>query len=186
VRETDAELASRAARGDPAAAEELARAHGPAAFRLARSLGLDEHDAEDVAQEVLVRLLGMLGRYDPERAALGTLVYRMTVNAAADLRRSQAGRPGRADTEVLRSAPARASAAEPGAADAGHIRRAVLAAAQDLPERQRQVFVLHDLEELSVSEAAAALEISETNVRVQLCSARRALRGRLAHLIADP
>jgi len=184
VKETDAELARRAARGDPAAAEELARAHGPAAFRLARSLGLDEHDAEDVAQEVLVRLLGMLGRYDPDRAALGTLVYRMTVNAAADLRRKQAVRPGRADSEVLRSAPAREEYSEPAIGnDPGRIRRAVLAAAQDLPERQRQVFVLHDLEELSIPEAAAALEISETNVRVQLCSARRALRERLAHLL---
>jgi DNA-directed RNA polymerase specialized sigma24 family protein len=51
------------------------------------------------------------------------------------------------------------------------------------PERQRQVFVLHDLEELSVPDTAAALEITETNVRVQLCSARRALRERLAHLL---
>jgi RNA polymerase sigma-70 factor (ECF subfamily) len=183
VKETDAELARRAARGDPAAAEELARAHGPAAFRLARSLGLDEHDAEDVAQEVLVRLLGMLGRYDPERASLGTLVYRMTANAVADLRRKQAARPGRADTEVLRSAPAREAALTPAAEDPGQIRLAVLAAAQMLPERQRQVFVLHDLEELTVAEAAAALEISETNVRVQLCSARRSLRERLSHIL---
>ncbi len=184
MRETDAELARRASRGDPGAAEELARAHGPAAFRVAQSLGLGEHDAEDVAQEVLVRLLGALARYDPARASLATLVFRMTANAVADLRRRQAARPGQADTEALRTAPAR----EDGRADAagdepGRIRMAVLAAAQGLPERQRQVFVLHDLEELSIGDTAAALEITETNVRVHLCSARRALRERLAHLL---
>jgi len=183
VNETDAALARRAARGDPAAAEELARAHGPAAYRLARTLGLGEHDAEDVAQEVLVKLLGMLGRYDPERASLGTLVYRMTANAVADARRKLAGFRNPADSDVLRSAPDPRGAEAPAAGEPGAIRRAVLAAAQDLPERQRQVFILHDLEELSVGDTAAALEITETNVRVHLCSARRTLRERLAHLL---
>jgi RNA polymerase sigma-70 factor (ECF subfamily) len=183
VKQTDADLARRAARGDPAAAEELARAHGPAAFRLARSLGLGEHDAEDVAQEVMVGLLRMLGRYDPERAALGTLVYRMTLNAVTDVRRRQAGRPGQADSEVFRSAPDPRGAPAPAVDEPGRVRMAVLAAAQGLPERQRQVFVLHDLEELSIAEAAAALEITETNARVHLCSARRTLRERLAHLL---
>jgi RNA polymerase sigma factor (sigma-70 family) len=133
VKKTDAELARRAARGDPAAAEELARTHGPAAFRLARLLGLGEHDAEDVAQEVLVGLLGMLGRYDPDRASLGTLVYRMTANAVTDLRRKQAGRPGRAETEVLRSTPDTRGTGGSDGGEPGEIRRAVLAAAESLP-----------------------------------------------------
>lgn len=182
MNEKDAVLASRAAGGQPEAAEELARQHGPAAYRLARSLGLGEHDAEDVAQEVIVRLLGMLERYDPEKAALSTLVYRMTTNAVCDARRKLAGFRTPDDSDVIRSAPARgAGPAAPGGGDG--VRQMVLAAAESLPERQRQVFILHDIEELSVAQAAAALEISETNVRVQLCSARRALRERLAHLL---
>jgi RNA polymerase sigma-70 factor (ECF subfamily) len=183
VNETDAELARRAAAGEPAAAEELARTHGPAAFRVARSLGLGEHDAEDLAQEVLVRLLGLLGRYDPERASLRTLVYRMTANAVSDFRSRPAAREARADSELLRSAPDPRGYTEAGRLEAAELRRLILAAAAELPERQRQVFILHDLEELPVGDVAAALETSASNVRVHLCSARRALRERLAHLL---
>jgi RNA polymerase sigma-70 factor (ECF subfamily) len=183
VNETDAELARRAAAGEPAAAEQLARTYGPAAFRVARSLGLGEHDAEDLAQEVLVRLLGLLGRYRPERASLGTLVYRMTANAVSDFRGRPAAREARADSEVLRGAgdPRGGTGAE--RLEAAELRELILAAAAGLPERQRQVFILHDLEELPVGDVAAALETSPGNVRVHLCSARRALRERLAHLL---
>jgi RNA polymerase sigma-70 factor (ECF subfamily) len=183
VNTEDAVLARRAVSGEAAAAEELARRHGPAAFRLARALGLGEHDAEDVAQEVLVRLLKMLDRYDPEKASLGTLVHRMTMNAASDHRRRQAGREVSSEDADLRAAPNARSFTEAAGLAPGEIRRAVLAAADGLPERQRQVFVLHDLEELPVADVAAALEITATNVRVHLCAARRTLRGKLAHLL---
>lgn len=178
-----AEIARRAASGDAAAAEALARACGPIAFRVARAAGLGEHDAEDLAQDVLLRLVGMLDGYDPQRAAPETLVYRMTLNAAADARARAGRRESRAATAVLDSAADPRAAAPGDGLAAADLRRLITAAAMELPERQRRVFLLHDLEGLGAAETAAAMGITETNVRVHLCAARRALRRRLAHLL---
>ena len=183
MREKDAQLARRAAAGDAAAREELVQTYGPASFRTARSLGIGEHDAEDVAQEVMVKLLGAVGRYDPERAAIGTLVYRMTVNAVHDLRARPARREVEANTTVMQAVPSPRTAAEAERLEHGELRALIVTQVRNLPERQRQVCVLHDLEGLSIADTAATLEITTTNVRVHLTHARRALRERLAHLL---
>ena len=183
MRDKDAQLASRAARGDADAREELVRKYGPASFRTARSLGLGEHDAEDLAQEVMLKLVGAIRRYDPQRAAIGTLVYRMTVNAVHDFRARPARREVGVDTTVLRTLPSPASGAEVQRLEYGELRAVIVSQVRNLPERQRQVCVLHDLEGLSITDTAETLEITPTNVRVNLTHARRALRERLAHLL---
>jgi RNA polymerase sigma-70 factor (ECF subfamily) len=146
-------------------------------------MGLGEHDAEDVAQEVVLRLLGTAGRYDPRRAALSTLVYRMTVNAVHDFRARPSRREVGADTTAMLSLPAAGANRETRRPAERELRDIVADAVELLPERQRQVCALHDLEGLSIAETAAALEITATNVRVHLTHARRALRQRLAHLL---
>jgi RNA polymerase sigma-70 factor, ECF subfamily len=183
VRKKDAELARRAAGGDPAAREELVRAYGPVSFRCARTLGLGDHDAEDIAQEVMIKLLKAIGRYDPERAAIGTLVYKMTVNAIHDLRAKPSRREVGASTTVFGAIPNPRTRAEAEALEFGEMRQLIVNAVRHLPQRQRQVCVLHDLEGQSISNTAAALEITTTNVRVHLTHARRALRERLSHLL---
>lgn len=183
VRNQDAELARRAAEGDAASRDELVRQYGPASFRCARSLGLGDHDAEDVAQEVMVKLLGSIDRYDPSRAAIGTLVYRMTVNTVHDFRSRPARREVRGSTTVMKSLSNPRSAAEARRMENGEMRELIVRAVRDLPGRQRQVCALHDLEGLSIADTAAALEITPTNVRVHLTHARRALRERLGHLL---
>ncbi len=183
MRKKDAELARRAAKGNPAAREELVRTYGPVSFRCARSLGLGDHDAEDLAQDVTIKLLGTIGRYDSERAAIGTLVYRMTVNAVHDLRAKPSRREVEANTAILSAIPNPGSRAEAEALELGELRQLIVNAVRHLPLRQRQVCALHDLEGQSIADTAAALEITTTNVRVHLTHARRALRERLGHLL---
>jgi RNA polymerase sigma-70 factor (ECF subfamily) len=183
VREQDAKLARRAAGGDPAAREELVRRYGPVSFRCARSLGLSDHDAEDIAQDVMVKLLGAIGRYDPKKAAIGTLVYRITVNAVHDFRAKPQHRETGASTTVIRAVPSPRTRAEAEKLEFGEMRALIVNQVRTLPARQRQVCVLHDLEGMSIADTAAALEITPTNVRVHLTHARRALRERLAHLL---
>jgi RNA polymerase sigma-70 factor (ECF subfamily) len=183
VRKQDADLARRAADGEAAARDELVSRYGPASFRCARSLGLGDHDAEDVAQEVMVKLLGSIARYDPSRAAIGTLVYRMTVNTVHDFRGRPARREVRGSTTVMKAVPNPRSGAEAERLENSEMRSLIVRAVRDLPGRQRQVCVLHDLEGLSIADTASTLEITPTNVRVHLTHARRALRERLGHLL---
>ncbi len=185
MRKKDAEVARRAAGGEPAAREELVRTYGPISFRCARTLGLGDHDAEDIAQEVMLKLLGAIGRYDSKRAAIGTLVYRMTVNAIHDLRAKPSRREVGASTTVFSAIPNPKNRAEAEALEFGEMRQIIVNSVRHLPLRQRQVCVLHDLEGQSIADTATALEISTTNVRVHLTHARRALRERLRHLLED-
>lgn len=183
MKSEDSELARRAAAGEAEAVECLVRLYGPLICRTARSLGCSPHDGEDVAQNVLLKLLSALKRYDPRQAALRTWVYRMTVNAVADQRRSSRPREQSMETELLHEIPDHHRPAD--SPETGEVRAAVERAAAALPEQQRRVFALHDLEGLSAAETAAALELSAGNVRVHLCHARRTLRKRLAYLLED-
>lgn len=180
-----AELIRSAANGDLEALDQLARIYGPICWRTARGLGLSAHDAEDVAQNVLIKLVNMLNRYDPERAQLRTLAYRMTVNAAADVQARASAREIPCEQESFSSIPdAQTQNGLETTADSETV-AAVRAAATTLPEKQRRVFALHDLEGLSIAETAEALSVSPANVRVHLCLARKSLREKLARFLED-
>jgi RNA polymerase sigma-70 factor (ECF subfamily) len=66
------------------------------------------------------------------------------------------------------------------------IRRLLDEALERLDDKQRLVFLLRDVEEMSVKETAAALEISEANVKVRLLRARLQLREELTRVLGDP
>jgi RNA polymerase sigma-70 factor (ECF subfamily) len=107
----------------------------------------------------------------------------MTVNAVHDLRAKPQRKEVGASTTVMRSIPNPRDRAEAERLEFGEMRALIVNAVRTLPQRQRQVCVLHDLEGLSIADTAASLDITQTNVRVHLTHARRALRERLSHLL---
>ena len=84
----ESELLVRARRGDLTAFEELLKQHETQVFRVAYRLLGNPEDARDVAQEVFLRLHSSLSRIDETRQ-LGAWLYRVTVNAAEDVRRKR-------------------------------------------------------------------------------------------------
>ncbi|HEY6554769.1 MAG TPA: sigma-70 family RNA polymerase sigma factor, partial [Vicinamibacteria bacterium] len=74
--------------GDQEAFRLLVERHSHALFRLAYRMTGNEHDAEDVVQEALVKAYRGLDRFE-ERAEVGTWLYRITSNCAFDLLRSR-------------------------------------------------------------------------------------------------
>ncbi|AOL23949.1 RNA polymerase sigma-70 factor, ECF subfamily [Erythrobacter litoralis] len=167
----DAALVARIAAREEAALAEAITAHASLLHRIAYRMLGDAHEAEDVAQEALLRLWdkapGLAGR----TIRLGPWLKRVTVNLAID--RLRAGRRN-AQEEV----PERADEA-PLADDviAGEQRdamaRALIAA---LPERQRAAIVLTYYEDLANAEAAEILEMSIKAFESLLHRARAALR----------
>ena len=173
-----AHLVPLAQRGDAAAREALlARCH-PTVFRWALVQVGDADEAEDVAQDALVRLDAGLGGF-AGKSLFATWVYRVTRNVALELGRRAAR------TLRLRNALALRPDDQPATvdpADGVHtetVTALVRALFDDLPPRQREVFYLADLEELAPVEIAQRLGLRAATVRVHLLRARRAMRARI-------
>ena len=172
------ELLRRVRDGDVAAFRELVRRIHPLVHRWATTRTADPDLADDVTQEVLVRVHRRLDEFRGD-SRFTTWLYRLTANAASDQLR-RAGRQRRLAARLL-SAVARADHAAAAPADAGpdgeRIRLLVARFAQALPDRQRQLFDLVDLQGFEPTEAAAMLGLSGSTARVHLHRARRALRA---------
>lgn len=192
----DAELVRRAQAGDLAAFEELVTRHERQVFTLARRLVQDEHEAEDVTQQAFLSALEHLNGFRGE-ASFGTWLYRIATHAALKVLRKRQG----LDTVSLEAATDEPADGEPvphpeyiadwrqSPAELIHrneIRRLLDAALAELDEKHRLVFLLRDVEGLSVRETAEALGLSEANVKVRLLRARLQLRERLTQALGDP
>src|SRR5436309_5277631 len=85
---TDAAAVSRARRGDADAFRLLVDRHSHAVFRLAYRMTGNEHDADDVVQETLLRAWRQIGGFE-ERANFSTWIHRIAVNCSLDLLRAR-------------------------------------------------------------------------------------------------
>ncbi len=158
--------------GDLAAFELLMRQHERLVLVTALRLAGNLPDAQDVSQEVFLKLYRNLEKLTSEEA-IASWLYRVTVNACHDLRRrrrpenpmeyagqlaSAAADPHQALTEIERS-------------------RALELSLRLLPEKERAALVLRDLEGLSTAEVARVLGSSEATVRSQISKARVKVKG---------
>ena len=183
VPKTDAEFASRVAAGDTAAFAVLMRTNNRALFRTARSILRDDAEAEDALQEgYLAAYRGMHSYRGDSR--LSTWLVRIVANAAlARLRKrtrsAEVIRLGEPDENVPESAAPASEEPERLALRAETL-RLIESRIDDLPDAFRTVFVLRALEDMTVEEVAASLDIPEATVRTRFFRARGLLRESLA------
>src|SRR5881227_646267 len=125
---------ARARRGDSDAFRELVERHSRSVFRLAYRMTGNEHDAEDVVQESLLRAYRQLGRFE-SRANFGTWLYRIVANCSVDLMRSKQARHDQTRSESLDEAIEMPATHLPGPerlAQSAEIQQRVQAALRDL------------------------------------------------------
>lgn len=164
------------ANGDPEAARALTLRLAPLALRLAARMLGDRAEAEDVAQEAMLRLWRVAPDWRQGEAKVSTWLYRVTSNLCTDRLR----RRGRS---VALDAVAEPEDGRPGAvaglieADRAAALEAALAA---LPDRQRQAVVLRHLEGLTNPEIAEIMEIGVEAVESLTARGKRALTAALA------
>jgi len=167
----DAELATRAAKGDREAFRALLERHYDLVFRLSHRLLGDRADAEDVTQDVCVSLARRLGSFRGD-SRFSTWLYTVTVNACRDFarRRASIAALNRTYTEV--SGMSEADASE-------RARRAVWLkeTLASLDEGLRETAVLVLAEELSHAEAAEVLGIKEATVSWRMHELRKKLKA---------
>jgi RNA polymerase sigma-70 factor (ECF subfamily) len=159
--------------------EEIVRDHSARVYRLAYRLTGNPHDAEDLTQEVFVRVFRSLESYTP-----GTFegwLHRITTNLFLDsARRKQRIRfEGLADDVAQRLPGKDPSPAQ--AFDERHMDSDVQSALKALPPDYRAAVVLCDIEGFSYEEIAATLGVKLGTVRSRIHRGRAQLRAALAH-----
>ena len=173
----DEELVRRVGQGDPAAIQAMVARKLPRMLALAQRMLGDPVEAEDVAQEAMLRAWKQAPRWRPGKAKFDTWLHRVGLNLCYDRLRRRREVP----TETPPDRPDDGPAPDRGllAAELG-VR--VDAALRRLPERQREAIVLCHYQELSNIEAADLMKISVEALESLLSRGRRALRQALADM----
>jgi len=174
---SDLALMARVARGDEPAYRQLTRRHLPAMLGLARRILGNAADAEDVAQEAMLRVWTHAPRWQP-LAAFRTWLTRIVVNLCLDRKRRARWVDLEAAGDIVDPAPTAGEAAEQDERE-----KLLTAAIADLPARQRTAIVLTYSEGMSNAQVAEILETTVSAVETLLIRGKQNLRQRLGDVI---
>jgi RNA polymerase sigma-70 factor (ECF subfamily) len=187
---SDEEVVSRVLAGDVASFEILMRRHNQRLYRIGRAILRNDAEAEDVMQDAYVRAYEHLAQF-AGRAKFSTWLSRIAVNESVSRRRRLAKHEelepqmksrttNMSDENGYRTERFAASTPNPEEqASSSEMQRLLEDAIETLPDDFRAVLILRDVEEMDTAEAAAALDISEENVKVRLHRARALMRKKL-------
>jgi RNA polymerase sigma-70 factor (ECF subfamily) len=175
--DSDEALMARVARGDEPAFRVLARRHLPTMLGLARRILGNAAEAEDVAQEAMLRVWIHAPRWQP-LAAFRTWLSRVVVNLCLDRKRRAPWLELEAAGDIVDPAPGATEQAEHDERD-----RTVAAAIAELPERQRAAIVLTYREGMSNAQVAEILDTSVSAIETLLVRGKQGLRRRLGSVI---
>lgn len=183
----DAELAGLCARRDPEAVRHVITANNQRLFRAAWSILKDRGEAEEAVQAAYVSAFASIGAFEG-RSSLTTWLTRIVINEALGRVRSERRRREQLEAEgvpVLEAYREKLMAgSEPPPPDAAvareQLRRLLEHAISSLPEIFRTVFVLREVEGLSVEETSEALGVPQATVKTRLLRARKRLQEALA------
>ena len=182
------QLIARLQTGDGAAVHELADRYGSRIFQLAMRYMKNREDAEEVTQDVLLKVSRKIDKFRGD-AALSSWIYRITFNTAMSRLRTSKLERAAQHRERTRDDQdgGRQTTVQP--ADWSHmpdeellraqLRRAVMTAIQDLPEIYREPVVLRDIEGLTTEEASTRLHVKDQTLKSRLHRGRLLLRERL-------
>lgn len=194
--ETDAKLVKRAKAGDLAAFEELTTRHERQIYSLAYRILQNPHDAEDVTQQAFLSAIENLSKFR-EEASFATWLYRIATFAALKVIRKRKGLDTVSLEAVTEPREDYDSIPRPEyitdwkqspeqLVERNETQRLLDEALAKLDDKHRLVFLLRDVEGLSVAETAEALKLSESNVKMRLLRARLQLREELTLKFGNP
>ena len=172
--------------GDRAEFARLVDTYSNSIFRLALRMLGNHQDAEDVLQNTFLSVLTHIETFEG-RSSLSTWLYRIAANEALMLIRKKKPEVNLEDTQDGDDADdlqptqfADWSGLPEDQLLSGEGRHTLEEVIQNLPESMRIVFLLRDVEGLSIKETAEALDLTETNVKTRLLRARLSLREGLS------
>ncbi len=181
------ELIAGLARGDRAAFRELVETHKKKVYFLALDMVGNPVDAEDVSQEVFLKVFRSFDTFR-QGAKLGSWLYRITYNACIDHLRKRASTPEPMEDDALeagfRSHPQVSGpreATDPAiAAEHAQLRERIERALETVSPQEKAVFLLRHYEDLALGDIAEAMGLSVGSVKSYLFRAVRKLRKELS------
>jgi len=184
LKDADAFLVEQFQAGDHRAFDVLVERHYKRIYELAYYFVRDVEDAYDITQEVFLRVFHSLGNFKGD-SSFYTWIYRIATNACVDYRRRKSRRQGveltddveqqeEAQSFILRERPPDSYALD------RELDVVIRNAVAQLPEKQRQVFILRHYEQLSLQEIATVLGKGLGTIKAHLFHATRAMRRHLA------
>jgi len=189
----DEALVDLARKGDGAAVRLIMQRHNRRLYRAARGVLHDDAEAEDVVQEAYIRAFTHLGDFRGE-AQLSTWLTRIALNEALGRLRRRRITVGLKDIDAINDQgevrviylpSARQDSDPEAAATRAEVRRLLEHAVDQLPDHFRVVFMLRDIEEMSVEETASHLGLRPETVKTRLHRARRLLRQSLDRTLSS-
>jgi RNA polymerase sigma-70 factor (ECF subfamily) len=167
---TDEEVVARVLDGETALYEILMRRYNQRLYRAARAILKSESEAEDVVQEAYVRAFQNLRQFEG-RAPFSTWLLRIAVNEALGRLRGRdrnVALPEEEENGEISMKMVETSLDPEQSASRAELGSLLEEAVLGLPEAYRTVVMLRDVEEMSTAETAAALDLSEENVKIRL------------------
>jgi RNA polymerase sigma-70 factor (ECF subfamily) len=179
-------LAERVCQGDLSAFQGLVDQFKKKVYFLAYDVVGDHHEAEDVSQEVFIKVYRSLGSFRRD-AKMSSWIYQITVNSAIDLLRKRKAKPSvtleNFDHIELQDAPrgtATAAVDPESSAEAALLQGRIEEALHVLAPRERAVFTMRHYNDFQINEIADVLEVSSGTVKSLLFRALQKLRRELA------
>jgi RNA polymerase sigma-70 factor (ECF subfamily) len=166
------------ANGDSDAARQLSLRLVPRVLGYATRLLTDRAEAEDVAQEVMLRLWRAAPNWRPGEAQVSTWVYRVTANLCTDRLRARKRRGAQALDDVAEPEDGQAAAVD--VMIEADRQAALQSALADLPDRQREAVVLRHIEGMANPQIADAMQIGVEAVESLIARGKRALTAALS------
>lgn len=179
MRNDSVELIAKARTGDLAAYQEFIRLYSPRVHAIAYQMVGNSIDAQDIAQEVFIRLHRSLRTYKPQ-FTFSTWLYRLTVNHSIDYLRKHRRQKNISLENVQDESMLKDSAPSPDRSlELNELKGTIQQISEGLTWKQRRVFVLRELQGFSTDEVAQILKCRVSTVRVHLSKARRHIKKTL-------
>jgi RNA polymerase sigma-70 factor (ECF subfamily) len=179
VNDQNRSLIEKAQNGDKKAFRELIDRYSPKIYWIAYQMTCNSEDARDIAQEVFLRLYGKLDTFR-HTIKFTTWLYRITVNLSIDyLRKNSKKETVSIDTFEQSKEISGTESLPDMLVEQNELKGVIGLLARQLTPKQRQVFVLRDLQDFSTAEVANILKCSSVTVRVHLSDARRHIKNAL-------
>jgi len=164
--------------GNATAFRTVVEQHQAFAYAVAFRFTGNEEEAEDIVQEAFVRLWKNMKTYRQE-VKLTTWLYRIIANLALDFLKSRRGKERRTKVDIYIGHFVRDQSTPEKAYQQQELMQAIYQAAEDLTPKQKAIFILRDLEGLSVEEVMEILSMTAGNVKSNLFYARQKMGEKL-------